>query len=468
MKSAWIKFGIFFALVLLVVSIAVPSNAVPVTQAQDDMGFRSTFDLEGPAEDGVLAGVDPSGQTVVWWHQHSGAREERLNEMIAQFNEENPWGITIDASNQGGYSQIYEQVVAGLTTGSLPNLVVAYQNQALAYLSADSLVNMDTFVTDETWGLNEAEAADYISSFFNQDYAPDGTRIGFPPNRSIEVMYFNADAVAELGYDGPPTSWDEFREMACRFTEEGWSGYDGDTVGYSIRTDASNVAALTYGFGEDIYDPETNAFTYNNPGTIAALTFMQELLNDGCANLIAERFGDQNDFAAGKNLFYMGSSSGLPFVGAAINEGENPFTWSMAYIPYDEAPVVDVYGASVSILSTDPEADREAQLAAWLFVRWYTEPAQQSSWAEASQYFPVRISSTAELDSIFAEIPQYEEAWNLLLGAESTTEPNVAAYDNIRGDAADAFNTILAEGADVETTLEGLDSDAADWMAEFE
>jgi multiple sugar transport system substrate-binding protein/sn-glycerol 3-phosphate transport system substrate-binding protein len=461
-KSAWTKLGILLVLVLLVVSV------VPFTQAQDDMGFRATFDLEGPAEDGALAGVDPSGQTVVWWHQHSGSREERLNEMIAEFNEQNPWGITVDASNQGSYNDIYQQVVAGLTTGNLPNLVVAYQNQSLAYLSGNGLVDMDIFVTDPTWGLNEAEAADYIGSFFAQDYAPDGTRIGFPPNRSIEVMYYNADAVAELGYDGPPTSWDEFREMACRFTEEGWSGYEGDTVGYSIRTDASNIAAMTYGFGEDIYDYETETFNYNNPGTVAALTFMQELLNDGCANLIAEAFGDQNDFAAGKNLFYMGSSSGLPFVQAAVNEGENPFNWSMAYIPYTEAPVVDVYGASVSILSADPEADRATQLAAWLFVRWYTEPEQQAAWAAASQYFPVRISSTTELDSIFAEIPQYEEAWNLLLGAESTAEPNVAAYDNIRQDAAAAFNTILTEGADVETTLEALDAQAVERVAEFE
>jgi multiple sugar transport system substrate-binding protein/sn-glycerol 3-phosphate transport system substrate-binding protein len=447
---------------MLVVSI------VPFTQAQDDMGFRATFDLEGPAEDGPLAGIDPSGETVVWWHQHSGSRGERLDEMIAEFNEQNPWGITVDASNQGGYGDIYQQVVAGLTTGNLPNLVVAYQNQAMAYLAGGGVVDMDTFVTDPTWGLNEAESGDYIASFFNQDYAVDGTRIGFPPNRSIEVMYFNADAVEELGYDGPPTSWDEFREMACRFTEEGWSGYDGDTVGYSIRTDASNIAALTYGFGEDIYDPEADTFTYNNPGTVTALTFMQELLNDGCVNLIAESFGDQNDFAAGKNLFYMGSSSGLPFVQSAINESENPFTWSMAYIPYDEAPVVDVYGASVSILSTDPEADLATQLAAWLFVRWYTEPQQQSRWAEASQYFPVRVSSASELGSIFAEIPQYEEAWNLLLGAESAYEPSLAGYDVIRNEAEAVFNTILTEGADVETELEALDARANEIQADFE
>jgi ElaB/YqjD/DUF883 family membrane-anchored ribosome-binding protein len=31
-----------------------------------------------PASDGPFAGVDPRGQTVVWWHNHSGSREELL------------------------------------------------------------------------------------------------------------------------------------------------------------------------------------------------------------------------------------------------------------------------------------------------------------------------------------------------------------------------------------------------------
>src|SRR5690606_29790787 len=53
------------------------------------------------ATDGELAGVDPSGQTVVWWHNHSGSREEGLKGLIEEFNSGNPCGITVDAQNQG-------------------------------------------------------------------------------------------------------------------------------------------------------------------------------------------------------------------------------------------------------------------------------------------------------------------------------------------------------------------------------
>lgn len=457
------KLGLFFT-VAIVLSIAISG----IGFAQDGSDFRPTFELEGPAEEGPLAGVDPSGATVTYWHQHSGAREERLNEMIAQFNEENPWGITVEASNQGGYGDIYQKVVAGLTTGELPTLVVAYQNQSAAYDLGGAVADMDVFVQDETWGLNEAEANDFVQAFYNQDYSVEGKRLGFPPNRSLEALYYNMDALAELGYDAPPSTWEEFREMACRFTEEGWGGYEGDAMGYSIRTDASFIAAATYALGGDIFDTENATFVYNNDETRTALSFMQGLLNDGCASLVAERYGDQNDFAAGKNLFYIGSTSGLPFVLAAIQEGnEEPFDWGVTYIPYADEPVVNIYGASVSIMQ-GPDITVEEQLAAWLFTRWFSELDQQVAWAEASQYFPVRLSATENLDSIFAEIPQYEQAWELLLNAPGAFEPAYASYDVVRGEAQAAFESILVEGADVEATLEELDTIANEIKVEFE
>lgn len=461
MKSAWTKLAIF-VLVLSFLSMALFGVNIPTEKAQAQDGFRATFDLTGPAEEGPLAGIDPTGVSFDYWHQHTGAREVRLNELVDEFNAENPWGITVNASNQGGYGDIYQKVINGLTTGELPALVVAYQNQALAYLQGGGINDLDVFVNDATWGLNEAEQADFIPAFFEQDVAPDGTRIGFPPNRSAEVLYYSKSGLAELGYDAPPTTWAEFREMACA-----WTNSAEGRMGYSVRTDASNVAALTYSLGGDIFDVETNTYTYNNPATVEALSFIQSLYQEGCANLIAERFGDQNDFAAGKNLFYMGSTSGIPFVQAAVDESENPIEWGIALIPYSDVPALDIYGASVTIL-TGPNITPEQQLAAWLFTRWFTEPEQQARWAQASNYYPVRISTTAELESIFAEIPQYEESWDVLLSAVGFYEPAEAGYDVIRDAAAAAFNRILTEGADVETVLEELDARAAEIQADFE
>ncbi|KAB2856983.1 MAG: hypothetical protein F9K46_13505, partial [Anaerolineae bacterium] len=68
---------------VILMVLAVIVAALPSAFAQDATSFRKTFELTVPATEGAFAGVDPSGQTVTWWHNHSGAREERLAELIA-------------------------------------------------------------------------------------------------------------------------------------------------------------------------------------------------------------------------------------------------------------------------------------------------------------------------------------------------------------------------------------------------
>jgi multiple sugar transport system substrate-binding protein len=441
----------------VVLALALMLSVAPLVGAQGGE-FVATFDLPTePAAEGDLAGVDPSGQTVVYWHQHSGAREEALNELIVEFNDNNPWGITVEASNQGGYGDIYTKMIAGIASGELPNLVVAYQNQSATYQLDAALANMDTYVNDATWGYSEAEQADFFQGFFVQDISPQfGIRLGFPPNRSMEALYVNLDGLAELGYDAPPTSWEEFGEMACAWTESAEG-----RVGYSIRTDASFIAAATFALGGDVFDYDNDEYVYNGEETAFALDFVQSLLADGCANRIAENYGDQNDFANQVNLFYVGSTSGLPFVASAIAESEaGEFDWSVFPIPYAdlgaEGPTQNVYGASVSIPASTPEEE----LAAWLFVRWMSEPMQQADWARVSNYFPVRASTADGLDDYFVDNPQYEAAFGML--GSTAAEPPVAGYDVVRDMVEeDAFFAIL-DGADVQETLDRITDEAND------
>ncbi len=414
---------------------------------------------------GMIDEIDLDGAQVVFWHQHSRAREEELLAIVDEFNANNEWGITVEARNEGGYGDIYDKMIAGITTGELPGLVVAYQNQAAAYEVADGLVSLDPYINDPVYGLSEEDRADFFEAFLNADKLPQfgGEAFGFPPNRSMEGLYYNATWLAELGYDAPPQTPEEFAEMVCAAAENPFSQNPDPSfsVGYEVRTDASNVAALTFARGADVYDYENNQFTYNNEATAAALTQMADLLAQGCAGEIAERYADQTDFGAGKTLFTMGSSSGLPFYKSAVDEGEaGGFEWGFAPIPYTgDEPVMNIYGASVSIPKTDPQT----QLAAWLFLKYYTSPEIQARWARASNYFPVRASVADGLGDYFSENPAYETAFGLLKYGK--TEPPVAGYDNIRDEASAAFNRILA-GEDAATVLAELDQTANALLAD--
>lgn len=430
-----------------------PEDSQPTEETNVD---QTDSGDSAPAETGSYENVDPSGQSVIFWHNHTRDREEALNEIIDEFNKTNEWGITVSGEYQGNYGPIFNKVLTFMGTPDIAQLVVAYQNQSATYQIADTLVDMNALVNSEKWGLSEEEQADFFPSFFNQDVFSiyGGQRLGFPPNRSMEVMYYNMDWLTELGYDAPPKTPEQFKEIACKAVEQPFSKYDGEgSIGYELSLDASRFASWTFAFGGNVFDYGTNSFTYDSDEAQSAMVFIQELFTEECATIVTEDYGDQTDFGAGKLLFSIGSTSGLPFYGSAVDEGAQ-FNWSVAPIPYTTSePVMNVYGASVTIPKTTPEQE----LAAWLFVKYYTSPEIQAKWARVSNYFPVRASVADGLSDYFDENPAYKAAFDLLQYA--TFEPPVPGYDFVRDKVREEMASIV-DGDDVASTLETLNTNA--------
>ena len=407
--------------------------------------------------------ADPSGQEISFWYQHSGSREEALQAIIADFNAANEWGITVNGEYQGGYGDIFNKMLNVIGTEDVPNLVVAYQNQSATYQLGEGLVDMRALVDSPQWGLTDAEKADFFPGFYNADLFPSfgNARLGFPPNRSMEVLYYNRDWLAELGYDGPPGTPEEFQAMACAAAAQPFSGAVGDSapLGYQFAIDASTIASLTFAYGGDIFDYDSVAYVYDGDATVEAMTLMQDLFADGCAAIPAERYGDQTDFGNGTTLFNISSSSGLPYYTRAVDEGAT-FAWSVAPLPRrTDEPVVNVYGASVSIGASTPEKE----LAAWLFLKYYTSPEVQATWAQVSNYFPVRQSVAENMSEYFAQNPAYQTAFDLLPYGRS--EPPVPGYDFVRDRVREVMAAIV-DGADVASTLADLTVEANEILAD--
>ncbi len=439
--------------VLLVVAATLLSISGPAQAQQTD--YVKTFDLPAkPTTQGAYAGVDPTGAHVVYWHPHTKAREDATKAAADKFNKGNPWHITVEPIYKGDYPVIYQAMLAGLQTKELPNLTVAYQNQAAQYQNVNGLVDLNPLVNDPVYGLGKSVTDDFFQGFLQSDVNPQfgNQRLGMALYRSMETLYYNADALKALGYDAPPKTWDQFKEMACKYKNSA-SG----RIGYEVRTDASFIAAAAFAQGGDIYDYKTNQFMYDSPEPQVAPQVMQDLYQQGCASLIAEAFSDQADFAKQKVLFYIGSSSGLTFVRSAITDavkaGGQNFTFDVAPIPYKDKPIQNVYGASVSI----PKTTKERELAAWLFVRWYTEPEQQADWAKTTNYFPVRHSTADVLADYFKTNLPYKHAFDLLDSTKA--EPPVAGYDPVRVLAQGAFNNVL-DGKPVQEEFAKLNDDA--------
>ena len=83
-------------LILIGFLVFVPKSTTAAKSAAD----RATYDYE-PV-------------TITYWHPHSQPREEFLNQLIDEFNDTNPYSITVVGEYAGNYSEIVDKVIEGV------------------------------------------------------------------------------------------------------------------------------------------------------------------------------------------------------------------------------------------------------------------------------------------------------------------------------------------------------------------
>ncbi len=404
---------------------------------------------DAPPRERAVEEVDPAGQQLVFWYQHTLAREDGLREMMAEFNAANPHGINVRGEYAGGYRDIYNKMTVGIQSGLLPDLVVAYNNQAAVYVENGGAVDLAPYMDSPKWGLTAEARADFYAPFLAQDRY-GSVQAALAPNRSLELLYYNADWLAELGYAEPPADWRAFSAMCRAARDRPFSkNAAGRSLGWVLAADASHLASMVFGLGGDYMDPAREQYTLDTPQLRAVLELLHGLAADGALELAVESGQGLRDFSAGEVLFIAASSTGMPHVESAVAAGPG-FAWQVAPLPHARsAPAPNVYGASVAICRTTPER----QLAAWLFLKWFTEPEQQARWVEVSGYFPARRSTRQALGDYFAAHPHYARAFEWLDFGRA--EPGVPGYTRVRRLIAEAMVATVA-GEDIDATLAQL------------
>jgi ABC-type glycerol-3-phosphate transport system substrate-binding protein len=321
---------------------------------------------------------------------------------------------------------------------------------------------MTSLVESIRWGISPQEQADFYMGIYTQDIYPtfQNARLGFPLYRSMNVMYYNVDwlselkAAGEIDFEGPPQTPEQFKTAACAAAATPYSRSVAESSsGYQVNIDATTFASWTFSHGGNIFDDERNRYSLNNESAVTAMAFLQDLVNQGCAGITAERYDDQADFSQGASLFTISSSAGLPFYQSAVLESAS-FNWSVTSLPHTSVdPVQNIYGTSLSISKNTPESE----LAAWLFIKYLVNPEVQAQWVRASNYLPVRKSAAGSLGDYFTANPAYTAAFELLPYA--TSEPSVPGYNFVSNMMEEALAAILF-GEDVQDTLDQLNQDA--------
>lgn len=372
-----------------------------------------------------LSSVDPTGQTITYWHEWDGAQQEAIDIIINDFNANNEWGITVEQVALGSSGSVRDQISAGITTGELPNLSGAtFVNDAMGYYLDGVLVPLDQYYYDPTWGFTEEEIADLDQNLLDGNRANigpfEGDLLAWPIGLSLNVLSVNMDMLAELGFDAPPATLEEFRAVACAAAElEGPNGED--VQGFPIRTSGTDLYSFIIANGGQIFDTEADAYDFTNDAFIEVGQFFQDLYNDGCAYVPDGPFVNTADFAFGLNPMAVGSTAGVPFINGDIeSSGSGIETWINTTVPWTEGNrILQTSLRSLGVFVSTPEQ----QLATWLFIKHLASTQSQVTWTELTQYQPYTQSGLEGLSEEFlASAPQFNSIY------EARLDPNISLW----------------------------------------
>ncbi|HYO87506.1 MAG TPA: extracellular solute-binding protein [Candidatus Limnocylindrales bacterium] len=434
---------------LLVVGLAIMLIAGGVVMAQDDM-----------------SAVDPSGQTVVYWHQFSGAQLDTMTALVEQFNSTNEYGITVEALAQGNYNEIRDLMNSAIISGETPNLVAGYANDAASYYLDGGAVDLTPYVNDAMWGLSADQMADFNTALldFNtiQGDPFNGVLVAFPHQVSAQVFIANNTLLGELGFAEVPQTIEDFKASACASAQS--TTADGTPrYGFPITTDSSAFESWVAAMGGQIFDG-TN-YLFDSPEVIAALQLYADLYAEGCGYIPAERFSEQTDFALGLTPFYPSSTAGFTFVLSA--NADNGFTgeWTPNTFPHMEGSrILQAFVPAIVM----PPSTPEAQLASWLFLKYLVSPEAAQQWSEGTGYFNP-VLSTVDLMSADtfpnADLfPYFSAAAALVNDPEITlyNSPNVPSYGSIRSYVSEAVANVTSNGMTAEDAAALLQQQAED------
>lgn len=388
-----------------------------------------------PVQSGLAA---LQGQKIAFWHPWQGDLAKRAQEKAEAFNRSNEWGLTVEVSPFYNTSALTDQVDQALAEegSGLPN-VIAISTEELAGLARGStpiIIDLSDYLNDPQVGLSETEVQAFGAAFWAQEAAGD-LRFGLPALNEARVLFYNETWAKELGFSAPPATPDEFREQSCEAAIANNAAKSLElygTGGWLVDNDPLTTLSWLTAFGANpIPTEEGQPYRFESDEGQAALSFLRDLMDDGCAWLGRSK-DPQVYFAERKALFLAGTLEDMAAQARWYEQLQGTDEWTIIPFPsVANTPVVLSAGTSYGVMKSTPELE----LGGWLFARWLASDENTAYFAEALPALPVSETVARRLAENETEFP-----WNhiLPLAEKAQPAPGLASWRLVRRTLEDA------------------------------
>ncbi len=405
-----------------------------------------------PGDGGAGAAASATGTTgaLRFWHTQTQENETALQQIVAEFNAQDPSQPPIEATYIGDYDKLFEKIRAGAAAKSasaLPDLAVAYESMIAEYMAADIVRPLDDLLKDPQVGLDEASLADIFPRYLESNRFAQfgGQLLSFPFTKSNLMLYYNESMLKSVGQE-PPRTWDDLLDV-CRAIRKAKG-----IAPIASATDPSTIDGMILSLGGHLLSEDGTQAMFQEPATLEVFRLLDTLYKEQLAYQVVDKGDQNNDFANGKCAMFFRSSTARPFVADLV---AGKFAWNMVGLPVKQGrgPQTIMFGANICVMKSTPEREKRG----WEFIKHFTSTAVTARWAQATGYLPVRKSAaeSPEMKTFFAAAPQNQAAFDLLPVA--VTEPNVAGWQSVRNCLEAAETSIATQVGKPDQVVKDLD-----------
>lgn len=419
---------------------------------------------------GALAKARSKPVDIVMWHSMPRASEETLQELADQFNASQA-DVRVRLLNTTSYNDTFTKYRAGLSGGDLPDVVQIQDTSLQGMIDSQSVVPIGACVKADKYDTSDIipRAIDY--------WTVAGTLYGMPFNVSNPVLYYNRTAFTRAGLDpdDPPETLDEVRAAAQKLVTSGTTKF-----GYSIKLDPWYLEHWLAKAGKPYVDngngreKRATAVVFDTKAGRQIFSWLDGMVDDGLALNTGPPEGNVDNLlaiGAGNSAMTIDTSGNLGSILQVLGSGQFPDVQiGVAPMPGPKGKGgVLVGGAALYI----PKASApEKQAAAWKFVKYLLEPANQAQWSVGTGYVPLREASLDEpvLKAAWAAQPEFRVAYDqLLTGVNNvaTAGPVIGPYAEVRETVVNALTRMLTQGVDPKVALTSAADTADDQIESY-
>lgn len=401
--------------------------------------------------------------TISFWHSMGGVNGQAIDTLVQKFNDENEYGITVEAEYQGSYDDALNKLKSAQIGNMGADLVQVYEIGTRFMIESGWIVPMQSMVNADEYDTSVLEPN--LAAY----YTINDMLYSMPFNSSTPLMYYNKDMFDAAGITEIPDSLEAIAQIGDKLLDGG----------------AQEVMSLgIYGwFFEQFIGKQGLEYANNGNGRTEAATAVAFDENGAAANILNEwknlydlgyapnvgKGGDAGlaDFSAGKSAITLGSTASLKQI---LQDVDGKFEVGTAYFPKvkstDEGGV-SIGGASLWALdNNDPKKLR----ATWEFVKFLISPESQAFWNAETGYFPVNVDAHDE--DVFKEniekYPQFETAIDQLHdSAPQYAGALLSVFSEARAIVESEIESMLNGNETVDEAVDSMASQINDAIEEY-